>query len=515
MSFELNGSPVTVAARGTLLDALRGELGCTDVKDGCAPQGQCGCCTVLIDGQPRVSCVTPIARVAGRSVATLDGLDPELLGRLLAAFDATAASQCGFCTPGIVVRLAALSRKGTVDDAVVRTALAAHLCRCTGFQPIVEAALIAHGAAPPLPARDHLAATARATLESGAAQVAGPDVARGLAPFADDTAPRGAAIALATAAPGYVLGATELEVRDAATARQGRNSTVALTHPVALPAGDFDLVLQTTWVEPAYLEPDASWCEPGASPASPAGNAGAFGAKDRSAVADDASRLATERASAVRVRWSREAVVLRGAKRPPLALGLRADGSGIVRLGWTAGSGALDELADLLGVLAPGVDVEVVDVDGPKVGTTHRGAAVAEVLAGLSLLHAAADGTCSVTTSNGAMASVRVDGEAIAVRVDAGEPLCAATLRSYAIGAVHQGYSMVTSEGIAVGPDGVPVDLTIRSFGITSARALPHVDVTVVASSAPALASGTAVFAATLAAVWLAEGAGPRWPTRR
>jgi hypothetical protein len=470
---------------------------------------------VLIDGQPRVSCVTPIARVAGRSVTTLDGLDPEVLERLVAAFDATAASQCGFCTPGIVVRLAALSRKGAVDDAVVRSALAAHLCRCTGFQPIVEAALIAHGAAPSPPPRDPLAATARATLESGAAQVAGRDVARGSAPFADDTAPQDAAIALATTAPGYVVGATELEVRDAATARQGRNSTVALSHPVALPEGDFDLVLQTTWVEPAYLEPDASWCAPGTPPASPAGNAGAFGAKDRSVVADDASRLAAERGAAVRVRWSREAVVLRGAKRPPLAMGLRADGTGTVALGWTAGSGALDELTESLGALAANVAVGVVEVVGPPVGVTHRGAGVAEVLAGLALLHASADGTCSVTTPNGAMASVRVDEETITVHVDAGDALCAATLRSYAIGAVHQGFSMVTSEGIAVSAEGVPVDLTIRSFGITSARALPHVDVTVATSTAPAVAAGTAVFAATLAAVWLAEGAGPRWPTRR
>ena len=83
------------------------------------------------------------------------------------------------------------------------------------------------------------------------------------------------------------------------------------------------------------------------------------------------------------------------------------------------------------------------------------------------------------------------------------------------IGAVHQGFSMVTTEGIAVDDEGTPVDLTIRSFGVVPARSFPHVEVDVARSSAPPLAVGTAVFAATLAAVWLAEGAGPTWPTRR
>ena len=87
--------------------------------------------------------------------------------------------------------------------------------------------------------------------------------------------------------------------------------------------------------------------------------------------------------------------------------------------------------------------------------------------------------------------------------------------RSFTIGAVHQAYSMVTTEGLAVDADGRPVDLTVRSFGVTPARSFPHVRVDLAASSAAPVACGTAVFAATLAAVWLAEGAGPRWPTRR
>jgi xanthine dehydrogenase small subunit len=515
VAFRLNGHDVIVTPRGTLLEALRDELDRHDVKDGCAPQGQCGCCTVLVDGQPRVACVTPVARVAGREVTTLEGLDAEVREALVAAFDATAASQCGFCTPGIVVRLAALRRRPVIDESAVRTALAAHLCRCTGFQPIVEAAMSAL-CDEPLPAPRYLgASTARASLESGISQTAGPDVVRGLAPFADDTAPPEGLVALGVGASGYDVAASWPDARRASGARQGRNSTVALCHPVALPKGDFDLVLQTTWVEPAYLEPDASWCTPGAVPASPAGNAGDFGAKGDSVVAADAARLAFEHGVPVRARWTREAVVLRGEKRPPLALGLRADGSGVVRLGWTPGSPSLAGLCTVVASLAPGLAVEVYEVRGPRVGTSHRAAALGEVLAALAVLDADRDGRCTVRTPNGASASVAVLDDALLVAVDAGDPLCLATTRSFTIGAVHQGFSMVTTEGIAVDDAGTPLDLTIRSFGVTSARGFPHVDVEIAAATSPPLAVGTAVFAATLASVWLAEGAGPTWPTRR
>jgi len=486
------------------------------VKDGCAPQGQCGCCTVLVDGLPRVSCVTPVSRVAGRAVTTLEGVDPPVRDSLIDAFDRTAASQCGFCTPGILCRLAALGRKPRIDDAAVRGALSAHLCRCTGFQPIVEAALVANGLREPPPARDHGAATARATLESGTTQVAGPEVARGLAPFADDTAPPGAVVALCSGTDDYSVAPTIAEARRIARVVQGRNSTIALTHPVALPDGSFDVVLQTTWVEPAYLEPDASWCEPGGDPASPFGNAGAFGAKRHSPAAGDAQRLAGELGGPVRVLWTREAVVRRGEKRPPLSLGVNADGSGVVRVGWTGASRPVDPVVAAIVAAAPGLDVTIEPIAGPPVGTTHRGAGVAEVLAALAIARVPLDAReCTVTTPNGATATVRVAAGRISVVVAAGDPLCEATLRSFVIGAVHQGFSMVTTEGIAVDERGVPVDLTIRSFGITPARSFPHVDVTLESDDRQPLAAGTAVFAATLAAMWLSEGRGPRWPTRR
>ena len=100
--FTCNGRAVVVDAPAdeSLLYVLRERLGVLSVKDGCAPQGQCGCCTVLVDGEPRVACVTPISRVAGRAVTTVEGLDPAARDRLAASFVATGGSQCGFCTPG-------------------------------------------------------------------------------------------------------------------------------------------------------------------------------------------------------------------------------------------------------------------------------------------------------------------------------------------------------------------------------------------------------------------------------
>ena len=141
VQFVCDGAQVEVdtAPGETLLSVLRERLGITSVKDGCAPQGQCGCCTVLVDGDARVACVTPAARIAGRSVTTVDGLPPGERDRLTEAFAATGGSQCGFCTPGIVVRAAALRAKGPVTPVGIDRALAAHLCRCTGWRTVIDA----------------------------------------------------------------------------------------------------------------------------------------------------------------------------------------------------------------------------------------------------------------------------------------------------------------------------------------------------------------------------------------
>ena len=143
----------------------------------------------------------------------------------------------------------------------------------------------------------------------------------GDAGFADDGCPDDALVALVDGDGGYVVAATLAEARAAAGKVQGRSTTVPLTHPVDVPEGDWALTLATTWVEPAYVEPDASWCEPGGTPASPYGNGGAFGGKLHSPVAEDARRLADEHGRPVRVLWSREDVVRRGPKRPPVAGG--------------------------------------------------------------------------------------------------------------------------------------------------------------------------------------------------
>ena len=172
LAFVLNGGPVEVPDDGcSLLEALRDRLGVRSPKDGCSPQGQCGCCTVLVDGQARVACVTPARRVAGRAVTTVEGLEDG--ERWAAAFTATGASQCGFCTPGIIVRLAAASARGPLSSPAVDQALLAHLCRCTGWQTIREAALDPAAAAAGLEQRDRPGAARRAALEGRVPQAVG------------------------------------------------------------------------------------------------------------------------------------------------------------------------------------------------------------------------------------------------------------------------------------------------------------------------------------------------------
>ena len=138
----VNGTPVQVRAdHPHLLAALREELDVTSPKDGCSPSGQCGCCTVLVDGKAVVSCNLPLARVAGKSVVTLEGVDQVERDRYANAFAACGGLQCGFCIPGIIVRAKAqVDKKGA---ALTRTDMAkhlgAHLCRCTGYVKVLDA----------------------------------------------------------------------------------------------------------------------------------------------------------------------------------------------------------------------------------------------------------------------------------------------------------------------------------------------------------------------------------------
>ena len=360
-----------------------------------------------------------------------------------------------------------------------------------------------------------------AQVEGPAFQTSGPEVVLGGGGFADDAAPADALLQLgATAAP-----APGLRAARAMSGRvQGRNSTVPLSYPVAVPAGEWSLTLQTTWAEPAYVEPDASWCRPGAEPASPLANGGAFGGKRHSPAPDRARHLADEAGETVRVLWRREDVVRRGPKRPPLAVTLRSDGSGVVRVGSTPGSTDLVPLVARLRRWCPEVEVEVVEVRGPPVAPELRGAVWAEVLAAQQVCGAprlpVGEGRAEVEVPGAGRAAVAVhcpDGERGRVDVDvwAGDVLCPVTLRSYALGAVHQALGLVWSEGIAVDATGEPVDLTIRSFGILAARDMPEVEVRLHQEDVWPVNGSDAVFAATLAAAWIAEGVPASWPTRR
>jgi xanthine dehydrogenase small subunit len=497
VTFELDGHPVAVPAVGTLLDALRGPLGVRTVKDGCAPQGQCGCCTVLVDGAPRVACVTPVRRVAGRAVATVAGIEDAR--RWAEALCSTGGTQCGFCTPGIIVRLAVARTDGAGRDELAG-ALGAHLCRCTGWQPILEA-VDAFVDGPSVPARDPERASMRATIEGGAPQRVGPDVALGAGGFASDTAPEGCLYALPDGRGGWVVAESMSEARAAAGRVQGRRTTVEARPPIAAPPGDWARVLRTSWVEPAYLEPDASWCAPGGEPSSPLANGGAFGGKATSPVMAAARSLADIHGRPVLAMLTREDVVRSGAKRPPVAAGIAADGSGVLRVAATPGVEAV------VAAVAPGLRVEQVPVAGPPTGLGARGAGWAEaVVLGCAL------GDRDVVRIGGAEAEAVADGGAIRIRVRAGEPLDPVVLRSYAIGAAHQAYGWVTSEGIAVADDGTVLDLTIRSFGIVRARDLPPVEVEIEPDDGPPVRGSDAVFAAVAAAVWRRLGHPPDWP---
>ncbi|HUK13110.1 MAG TPA: molybdopterin cofactor-binding domain-containing protein [Thermoanaerobaculaceae bacterium] len=142
VSFELNGQPTTVAYEDGmhLLEVLREECGITSAKDGCAPEGTCGCCTILVDGRPALACLKKPAEVAGRRLVTLEGLPERQRNLLAAAFVQEGAIQCGYCSPGMLVRAASLLDRGKgTDPAAVKRALAGHLCRCTGYARIEDA----------------------------------------------------------------------------------------------------------------------------------------------------------------------------------------------------------------------------------------------------------------------------------------------------------------------------------------------------------------------------------------
>ncbi len=145
----VNGAPVEVEAPGMrrLLDVLREDLGLTGTKEGCG-EGECGACSVLVDGVVVDSCLVPLCQADGTTVETVEGLaSGEALDILQAAFLETGGAQCGICTPGMLMAghayLDALGPGEDADEAAIRTAIAGNLCRCTGYTKIVEAIALA------------------------------------------------------------------------------------------------------------------------------------------------------------------------------------------------------------------------------------------------------------------------------------------------------------------------------------------------------------------------------------
>lgn len=546
--FICNGDAVDVAVvpGESLLSVLRERLGVVSVKDGCAPQGQCGCCTVLIDGDPRVACVTAASRIDGRAVTTVEGLDPEMRERLVGAISDVGASQCGFCTPGIIVRAASLLSKQRTSSVEIDRALTAHLCRCTGWRTVQDAiALAAHSqaappVAPPTTTRDLDAAGVRAQLEGGVAQQVGSSVPLGAVGFADDDAPRDALVAVplppgssaaAVEAAGWrwVIGESVEEARTLAAKVQGRRTTIEERPPLPLrsvPAGGVRLA--TSWVEPAYLEPDASWCAPGGEPASPLANGGAFGGKAASPVGAAARELADLFQRPVRMLFAREDVVRMGAKRPPISATavlrdgtVEIDGTLIGDPDWVDSEYPLPYAIDCnevwTGTAAPGpatapglrafplVERSVLVEGAISERGIDRSTLVRDDRVGAALIN-----VCVIEPA-GALAGARVlvDPDSgtitrVEVRVGAGDPLDETVLRSYCIGAAHMALGWVLHEGLAVDADtGAVLDLTIRSFGVLRAKDTPEIDVTILDEPGPALPRASdAVMAAVAAATW-------------
>jgi aerobic-type carbon monoxide dehydrogenase small subunit (CoxS/CutS family) len=152
LRLTVNGDEVRVAAPShwTLLEVLRYQLGLTGTKQGC-DKGDCGACTVLLDGEPTLSCLLPAALAEGRSVTTIEGLAPAHRARggegadpVQEAFDACGALQCGFCQPGMMLSARALlDHEPAPDRRRIQEALSGNLCRCTGYEQILQAVELA------------------------------------------------------------------------------------------------------------------------------------------------------------------------------------------------------------------------------------------------------------------------------------------------------------------------------------------------------------------------------------
>jgi carbon-monoxide dehydrogenase small subunit len=146
LHFTVNGDQVEVDVPGIrrLLDVLREDLGLTGTKEGCG-EGECGACTVLLDGAVVDACLVPISQVEGTHVRTVEGLATDgVLNPLQRSFLESGGAQCGICTPGMLMAAGAFLASGAdATDEAVREAIAGNLCRCTGYTKIIDAVLLA------------------------------------------------------------------------------------------------------------------------------------------------------------------------------------------------------------------------------------------------------------------------------------------------------------------------------------------------------------------------------------
>ena len=219
MDFTLNGNPASAEPREdeSLLELLRDRFGLWSVKDGCAPEGACGACTVIVEGRAVVSCAQPACRFAGKAVVTQEGLPAESRRLWADCFVAAGASQCGFCSPGIVMKAEAfLARHPDPTREQVAHVLLGNFCRCTGYVKIVDAILLAAAArrGRPLPEADR-----SGRVGARAPRYAGEELALGEEAFVGDIT-----------APGLLHGA--LRFSDHPQARVLRIDTArALAHP--------------------------------------------------------------------------------------------------------------------------------------------------------------------------------------------------------------------------------------------------------------------------------------------
>jgi xanthine dehydrogenase molybdenum-binding subunit len=217
--FQLNGEPREVTTLGdqSLLEVLREHFKLKSLKDGCAPQKECGCCLALIDGLPKVTCSIRVEQVEGRTITTLEGVSDNERQLYADAFQATAGLQCGFCTPGLVLRIKHLTDQDRVlqRDEIAR-ALDGHLCRCTGYVKIIDAVqlinAVKRGGVLPVPADN---GGVGANLE----RFRGAELTLGTRPFVNDLE-----------APGLLYGAVTFSAH-----ARARVKSIDVSKALALP----------------------------------------------------------------------------------------------------------------------------------------------------------------------------------------------------------------------------------------------------------------------------------------